>query len=219
MISPPAQTTEDGYERVPYTSHAYAESHPDRLRVVARLSGWNPPGLERARVLEVGCGRGGNLLAMAMSLPNATLVGVERSARQASEAGTIAAQLGVTNVTVHTANFGDTGLLADADGTFDFVVAHGVASWIPPGERTTLLRRMAAWLSPNGVGYVSFNVLPGWYERLAVRDWLRFSVSQGHDSAAASLRWLHDAVSPELPKRTSPIWSTSTWRARAIRCS
>jgi cyclopropane fatty-acyl-phospholipid synthase-like methyltransferase len=177
-FSPPAHSTEDAYERVPYTSHAYAESHPDRLRVVARLSGWNPPGLERARVLEIGCGRAGNLLAMAMSLPEATLVGIERSARQANEARTIAAQLGVTNMTVHTANFGDPGLLTDADGTFDFAVAHGVASWIPPEERATLLQRMARWLSPDGVGYVSFNVLPGWYERLAARDWLRFSASQ-----------------------------------------
>jgi SAM-dependent methyltransferase len=201
--SPPQDASFDGYERTPYTSHAYAESHPDRLRVVARLSGWNPPTVPGARILEVGCGRGGNLLAMAISLPGAELVGVERSAHQAAEARTIAGQLGVTNVTVHTASFTDPDVLRDAEGTFDFVVAHGIASWIPPEDRTTLLGRMARWLSPNGVGYVSFNVLPGWYERFAARDWLRFCASEdgratGHAAAPVALHWLHEAISPEL---------------------
>ena len=67
----------DPYDRVPYTDHAYAESHPDRLAVVARLSGWEAPAVVAARVLEIGCGRGGNLLPMATSLPRATLVGVD----------------------------------------------------------------------------------------------------------------------------------------------
>jgi SAM-dependent methyltransferase len=189
----------DPYDRIPYTNHAYAESHPDRLRVVALLSGWAPPSLEGARVLEVGTGRGGNLLAMAAGLPNAALVGVERSARQAREARATAAHAGVTNVTVHAGNFTDPALV-DESGGFDFVIAHGVASWVSPHEREELLSRIGRWLSPAGVAYVSFNVLPGWYERFAARDWLRFCAAQGGlaSDGAAPLRWLAQNVSPEL---------------------
>jgi SAM-dependent methyltransferase len=188
MTPPP-----DTYDRVPYTSHAYAESHPGRLGVVARLSGWNAPSLAGARVLEVGCGRGGNLLAMALGLPGARFVGVERSERQAAEARSLAERLGIDNVTIHAASFHDAPV---ADAGFDFVVAHGVCSWIAAEDRRALLAGIARWLSPDGVAYVSFNVLPGWYERLAARDWLRFGASS--ESAPRSLRWLREAVSPEL---------------------
>jgi SAM-dependent methyltransferase len=203
MTKPSSRALHEDYDRLPYTSHAYAETHPERLRVVARLSGWNASDLGRARVLEIGCGRGGNLLAMAMSLPEANLVGVEPSVRQAAEARTIATRLGVKNVTVHTAGFEDEGLLEGADGGFDFVLAHGVASWIPIRSRAELLSRVSRWLSPSGVAYVSFNVLPGWYARLAARDWMRFraaepgSGKQSEDPVAA-LVWLRGVVSPEL---------------------
>ena len=80
---PPAR---DAYDDVPYTDHAYAESHPDRLAVVARLSGWDAAHPTTARVLELGCARGGNLLPMAAALPDATLVGVDRAQAQIDEA-------------------------------------------------------------------------------------------------------------------------------------
>src|SRR5580658_843132 len=93
------------YEELPYTDHAYAESHPDRLVVVARLSGWEPPRLDGARVLELGCGRGGNLPPIASSLPGAVLVGVDRSPRHIDEARRIAAESGVTSATFRAEDF------------------------------------------------------------------------------------------------------------------
>jgi SAM-dependent methyltransferase len=181
---------EDDYDQLPYTEHAYAESHPDRLAVVARLSGWTPPEAPTARILELGCGRGGNLLPMAAGLPGASLVGVDRSARQIEQARTIATATGLTNVTFVSASFEDP---AAATGPFDFVLAHGVCSWVAPESRRTLLRTIAGALSRSGVAYVSFNVLPGWYERMAARDWLR-----AHAGARDSIAWLRDRVSPEL---------------------
>jgi SAM-dependent methyltransferase len=156
------------YDEVPYTDHAYAEAHPDRLATVARLSGWRPAPVARARVLEIGCGRGGNLLPMAAALPEARLEGIDSSLRQIDEARHIAEQCGLANVTFAASRFED----APA-GTFDFVLCHGVFSWIPVAARRVLLERVARWLAPGGIAYVSFNVLPGWYARMAARDWLR----------------------------------------------
>ena len=70
-------TSRDLYDERPYTDHAYAETHPGRIAAVARMARWQTPGRGRARILELGCGRGGNLLPMAAGLPEATLVGVD----------------------------------------------------------------------------------------------------------------------------------------------
>jgi SAM-dependent methyltransferase len=187
----PVPAPDDPYDRLPYTDHAYAESHPDRLATVARLSGWEPAGVEAARILELGCGRGGNLLPMAAALPQATFVGVDRSRRQIAEAREIATWAGLGNARFVEASFED---LLGVVGPFDYVIAHGVASWVPPSARRALLEAVAGGLAPGGIAYVSFNVLPGWYERMAARDWLRFD---GGDDAPASMRWLRERVSPE----------------------
>jgi SAM-dependent methyltransferase len=183
----------DPYDELPYTDHAYAESHPDRLAVVALLSGWEAPALRGARVLELGCGRGGNLLPMAASLPEAAFVGVDRGAIQIEEARHIARATGTANVTFHAASFEEVDL---PRGAFDFVVCHGVYSWVPPASRRVLLDVVAASLSPRGVAYVSFNVLPGWYARMAARDWLGFAKEAA--GPAGSVAWLAAQVSPEL---------------------
>ncbi len=187
-------TAGDPYDQLPYTDHAYAESHPDRLSVVALLSGWKPPGLERARILEVGCGRGGNLLPMAESLPDARHVGIDRSARQIAEASRIARESGLGHVDLIASPF-ESIEPREVGGPFDFVIAHGVCSWVPPEARRTLLKKIAEALAPGGIAYLSFNVLPGWYERLAARDWLR---RFPEPTPATSLAWLRDAISPEL---------------------
>lgn len=181
----------DAYDLLPYTDHAFAETHPDRLAVVARLSGWDPPELAGARILELGCGRGGNLLPMAASLPGASLLGIDRSGRQIDEAARIAGEAGVGNVRFERASIES---YATAE-RFDYVVCHGVCSWVSADTRRALLALVGRSLAPGGVAYVSFNVLPGWYERLAARDWLRTFPAA---DARASLSWLHEVVSPEL---------------------
>jgi SAM-dependent methyltransferase len=193
-VAPP----EDAYDRLPYTDHAYAEAHPDRMAVVARLAGWQAPGVERARVLELGCGRGGNLLPMAAALPRATLLGVDRSERQIEEARRIAAATALGNVRFVAASFEafDAADAGDA-APFDFVIAHGLCSWIAPDARRALLGAIVRALAPGGVAYVSLNVLPGWYERLAARDWLR-AVAARPEDARAQVEWLREHLSPEL---------------------
>jgi SAM-dependent methyltransferase len=178
--------TDDPYERIPYTDHAYAEAHPDRLAVVARLSRWRSPPVEQARVLDVGCARGGHVLPMASGLRGASFVGIDRAAGQVAEATRIARECGLTNVGFVSAGFED----ADLPGSsFDYVTCHGLWSWVAKDARRALLRSIAKWLAPDGVAYVSFNALPGWYERLAARDWLRFAARIGSDPRD-ELDWL-----------------------------
>jgi len=187
----------DAYDLLPYTEHAYAESHPDRLEVIARLSGFTTePGRSAApRVLELGCGRGGNLLPMASAWPEATFVGVDLSEGHIRDASRVAAAAELGNVTLVCGDFADARL---DDGAFDFVLCHGVYSWVPLAARRGLLARIQGALAPAGVAYVSFNTLPGWYSRLAARDWMRFSARASLGGGPRdALHWLHRVVSPE----------------------
>ena len=188
---------QDLYDERPYTEHAYAETHPSRIAAVARLSRWTAPPVATAHILELGCGRGGNLLPMAAGLPRARLVGIDASTGQVDVARRIAGEAGLENVTFTRARFDAMEIEA---GAYDYVICHGVLSWIPAQERAGLLERIARALRRGGVACVSFNVLPGWYDRLAARDWLRFSAAylDGKvEGAVSSLAWLGSQLSPE----------------------
>jgi tRNA G46 methylase TrmB len=69
----------DSYDSVPYVSFAHAYTHPDSLCSLGRLFGLSPASPRRCRVLELGCASGGNLIPMAEQLPEAELVGIDRS--------------------------------------------------------------------------------------------------------------------------------------------
>src|SRR3954469_14363625 len=156
------------YDDVPYSNYPYAQTHPDRLATVAILHGLEPPDPFHARVLELGCGAGGNLLAMAAATPGVRALGVDL-AREPVEAGrAAAAAIGLGNVELRQ---GDVRALADGSlGEFDYVVAHGLYAWVPPDARDAVLGTIAASLAPDGVAYVSYNAHPGGYFRQMLRD-------------------------------------------------
>lgn len=187
----------NGYDEVPYTSQAFAQTHPDRLATLARLFGLDPPGLTRCRVLELGCAAGGNLIPMALALPQAQFVGVDLSLRQV-QAGQAAIQaLGLANVRIVHASILD----IDAGwGEFDYLLCHGVFSWIPPAVQDKVLDLAARNLGPQGIAYISYNTLPGWHVRGAVRHLLASSApaagtpAERVAAARATLALMLDAV-------------------------
>ena len=61
-----SSTAQNPYDEVLYPGYPFAQAHPDRLGAMARLFGMNPAPVEACRVLELGCGDGGNLIPMAV---------------------------------------------------------------------------------------------------------------------------------------------------------
>src|SRR4029077_18165109 len=55
-------------------------------------------------------------------------------------------------------------------GNFDFIIAHGVFSWVPAEVQEALLSTFRRLLAPEGVAYMSYNVYPGWKAKEIVRD-------------------------------------------------
>ncbi len=159
-----------GYDRVPYPGDPFPQTHPDRLATVATLFGLRPAPPDTCRLLELGCGDGGNLLPMAYGLRGSAFCGVDLSARAIGRARATAGALGLGNVELHHAHVAELPEL----GEFDYVVAHGVYSWIEPVARDALLAACRAHLAPGGVAYVSYDVLPGGHLREITRQMLRW---------------------------------------------
>lgn len=161
----------NSYDEVPYSESCFHVSHPDHLAALALVHGVPAPEVERCRVLELGCARGGNLLPMALELPDASFLGVDLSERQIGEARETAARLGLSNVDLRAMSLTE---IDESFGTFDFIVCHGVYSWVPDGVREKILAICSENLAPNGLAYVSYNTYPGWHERGMVRELMLF---------------------------------------------
>ena len=154
------------YDQLPYDSLPLPETQLDFLAAVARLHGFDAPDPRHARILELGCAQGGNLIPLAWRWPESACVGVELSRVQAESGADFIRRLGLTNVRiVH----GDLAALPADLGVFDYIIAHGVFSWVPPAVQQALLDVCRRHLSPQGVAYVSFNVAAGWAALLSLR--------------------------------------------------
>jgi 2-polyprenyl-3-methyl-5-hydroxy-6-metoxy-1,4-benzoquinol methylase len=174
------QHRETRYDQVLYPSYTHPQTHPDRLCVIARLLGMSPAPVEKCRVLELGCGNGTNLLPMAWSLPSSSFVGVDLASRPIETGQAHARELGLSNLRLAAAD------LASIDSTwgeFDYIIAHGVYSWIPLPVRERLMMICRQNLAPQGVAFISYNTFPGAHLRLMLREMMLFHTRQFEDPA------------------------------------
>jgi len=180
-----AEPAGGAYERVAYPGYAYAATHPARLEAVGRLLGLEPTPAASCRVLELGCGDGGNALSIAATLPGAHVLGADAAAAAVARGAALAEAAGLENVALRAADFA--ALAEEAEygdlGAFDYVIAHGVYSWVPPAARVDLLACVRRCLAPQGIAFLSYNAYPGSYLRDMARDVLRFHLRDVADPA------------------------------------
>jgi SAM-dependent methyltransferase len=157
----------DSYDEIAYPGFAYPESHPDRLSVIGRLLGMDPAPAARCRVLELGCGDGGNLIPMALTLPESSFVGIDLAEKPIERGRALAAELGLANVSLSRMDVRDAGPHL---GQFDYVIAYGLYSWVPEDARRGTLALIAACLAPQGIAYVNYNAYPGCHTRIMLRE-------------------------------------------------
>ncbi len=203
------------YDELPYVNKAFAQTHPDRLATLGRLFGLQPPGLESCRVLELGCASGDNLIPMALGLPNARFVGIDLSARQIEQGQRRVDALGLTNIELRQYD------IANVDATwgkFDYVISHGIYSWIPAPVRERLLAICRDNLVANGIAYVSYNTLPGWHLKGMIRDMMMYHTAGFRDATAKvkQARGLLDFLARSAPTN-SPYGMTLRQEADALR--
>src|SRR4051794_31276297 len=169
---------EAGYDEVRYRGQAFPQTHPDRLALLAALHGLEAADPDACGVLELGCGDGMNLVGMAAASPAMRVVGIDAAAAPLERGRMVADELGLgERVRLEAGGGRELGDL----GEFDYVIAHGLWSWVPPDVREALLAAMAGALAPAGVAFLSYIALPGGNLRLLGRDVARL----GGDPAGA----------------------------------
>ena len=189
----------DTYDDVPYDSYPFRRTHPDTLAVIATLFGMTPPAVDRCRVLELGCAGGGNLIPMALGLPGSQFVGIDLSRRQIADGLRVVEAVGLSNIELKPFNVMD----IDAGfGRFDYIIAHGLFSWVPDAVQEKILAACAEHLSPNGVAFISYNTYPGWHQPGMVREMMAYHARQFAEpldkvqQARGLLAFLCNAVGP-----------------------
>ena len=195
--------TQTSYDAIPYSSHPFPQSWPERLSAVAYLFGLVTPPAENCRVLELGCSMGGNLIHMAQNHPGTRCVGIDASSRQISEGWKTLDVLGIRNIELRQQDILD---LPDNLGEFDYIISHGVYSWVPAAVQKKILEISKRHLAPNGVAYISYNTFPGWHIRGIVRDMMLFRGMQFTEPATrlAQAKSLVEFVARSSPGSDDP---------------
>lgn len=162
------------YDAVKYHSHAYPQASVDRLCATARVYGLQTPLPNNAKVLEIGCAAGGNIIAQAINYPNASFVGIDLSSEQIKIGNEAIEKIGLKNIKL--LQMDATKATEELSGEeFDYIICHGVYSWVPNFVKKAIFEIGAKLLSPKGVMMISFNVYPGWKYKEPIRDFMRFA--------------------------------------------
>ena len=192
----------ESYEEVLYPSYLHTQTQPDRLATMATFFGMKPTPVEQCRVLELGCHDGSNLIPYAFHLPESQFTGIDLAARPIALGQQRIEALGLTNVRLR--QF-DVMKVDESFGEFDYIVAHGLFSWVPPEVREKILEICRRNLAPQGVAHVSYNAYPGCHLRDMTREMMLFHTRQVTDSqekivqAIALLKFLSESFAePDL---------------------
>jgi hypothetical protein len=172
---PPVPAIPNEYDAVPYPGYSFPDTHPDRMAVMAALHGVAAASPAQCRVLEIGCNEGANLIPMAAGMPNSEFVGFDLAGLPIARGQERIRALGLSNIRLFQADLCEvTGL-----GACDYIIAHGLYTWVPQPVRDRLLGLCRDHLSAHGVVFLSYNALPGSHIRDLIRDALRWRAQGG----------------------------------------
>ena len=189
------------YNVVPYVSRPFPQSQPPRLAALAAMFGLASPDVSQCSMLELGCASGGNIIPLAMRFPGSRFRGVDLTERHVRDGQARVRELGLGNIRIEQ---GDIAALELGGERFDYIVCHGVYSWVPPPVRDAILRISADNLTVNGVAYVSYNVYPGWQLRGVICDMMIYHAGLEGDPRmrVAKARWVVDNIAKSSPGGT-----------------
>ncbi len=172
--------SDNSYDDVPYESFSYAQTHPERLYTVAKLFGHEAPDFRKAKVLELGCAAGGNLLPLAVMYPDGDYTGIDLSHEQIELAIQQKNALGLSNIRFECMDIMD---VTKDFGEYDYIIVHGILSWVPDHVGEKIMDICRDNLSGNGLAVVSYNTLPGWNFIKSLREMMLYHCGRFEDTA------------------------------------
>lgn len=158
------------YNKVHYRGTIVPNSFPDHLSVCSiRKTGQHSP-LQRFHLTEIGCGDGANLLPIAFYHPDSTFIGIDSAGSELGRAQEGVRQIGLQNI--HFVHKDVCTLEPEDFAPCDYIIAHGLFSWVSEDTRGAILQFCRNCLSLTGLAYISYNAQPGWATRRLVRETL-----------------------------------------------
>jgi methyltransferase-like protein len=165
------QSLAQAYDRTPYAGQPFCLTHPSLLAAYGCQYGLSPLPPGNSRVLEMGCGDGSNIMPMAYEFPGSQFLGIDLSPVQIGIGQGHVDSLGLMNIRLDARNIMDMG---PSDGKFDYIIVHGVYSWVPDRVKEKILDICRNNLADQGIAYISYNVLPGWQFNKSMRDMMLY---------------------------------------------
>jgi len=144
---------------VPYVRAFYPHLAPAWLDHVAVISGVAPPPRNGFAWCDLGCGPGVTTAMLAATHPAGRFYGIDAMPQHIDDARRLAADAAVANATFHAADFAAATALALPQ--FDYIVAHGVYTWVAARVRADIRSFIDRHLKPGGLVYLSYNAMPG----------------------------------------------------------
>lgn len=174
--------SETGYVLdTPYLFEFQEELSPVRLNYTALLGGYEPVPLDRPfRYLDIGCGYGVTLAVLAAAFPDASFTGIDLNPDHIREAAALASDS--ANLRLIAGGFDDAPL--GPEEQFDFIVMHGLVSWLDDGPFEALTGFLRERAAPGAIIYASYNALPGWAASQGLRRRLQAEAARIEGSAA-----------------------------------
>lgn len=151
----------DGYVvDVPYPTFVHKQAMPLWMTVIVQQQGFHAPNIDRPfRYLELGCAMGIHLHLTAAAHPNGHFVGVDFNPQQLLVAQEGIERTDISNIEFIQASFDE---ILDLDlESFDFIVTHGVWSWINDQYQQSITDIVDQLLKPGGIFYCSYMSHPG----------------------------------------------------------
>ena len=185
------------YEKHVYPPMSHPLSDPAVSAVAARIGGLEVAHPRQARILEIGCCSGHNLLPLARRWPESRFVGIDLAERSINEARERAHLAGITNIDFIA---GDLMKYEPVDGPFDFIIAHGFFSWVPDEVKAALLLFCRRHLASSGIATISFNLECGWKPRLPVIAKVRAIQQARGGDVMEALEILASLTEPDDPE-------------------
>jgi SAM-dependent methyltransferase len=143
---------------------------PAFIDTAVRAQGVSAPratGAARFHYVDLGCGYAATVLCLAAAYPEATFVGIDANPAHIETAREFAAEAGLSNAEFITARFGDLSLRAIAPA--QYVVSHGVYTWIGAEAQAALIGDIARLRAPGGVVSIGASSFAGWARDLPLR--------------------------------------------------
>jgi hypothetical protein len=190
------------YDSVRYPNWPNTRTHPATIGALAQLLGRRSAPFSRCRVLEVACSEGVNIANMAVGAPNSEFLGIDIAESSIGRGAEMIGWAGLGNVRLRLADIRDEQAV---QGEFDYIIAHGVYSWVAADVRAALMAMVGKKLSADGVAFISYNAFPGCRVRETIRDYLVYVLRDIHDpqqrmeAARAALEYQMSGWSEDKP--------------------